>query len=47
MKQHYYPSETKTGKKSLLPYIQTCNIIELNELIHIGTKFVCNNIGML
>ena len=29
----------------ILPYIQTNNITELNELIYAGAKLVCENIG--
>ena len=30
----------------ILPYIQTNNITELNELIYVGAKLVCDKIGI-
>ena len=33
-------------KKHILPYIPTNNITELNDLIYVGAKLVCENIGI-
>ena len=39
--------KTETNKiNQILPYISTNNTIELNELIYVGAKSVCEKIGV-
>ena len=39
--------KTETDKiNQVIPYISTKNIIEINELIYVGTKLVGKNVGI-